>query len=54
MYALLEESFEMQRKTIEDVAAKQSKPLQTLKVDQELQSIGDLFSKDFLHKVFFS
>ena len=33
---------------IEDVAEKQTKSLQTLKIDQKLKSIGDLFSKDFL------
>ena len=34
---------------IEDVAGKQTKTLQTLNTDQQLRSVGDLFSKYFLY-----
>ena len=33
---------------IDDVTENQTKPLQTLNTDQQLKSIGDLFSKDFI------
>ena len=39
---------EKQRKATEDVAETQTKALQTLNTDQQLKSINDLFSKDFL------
>ena len=44
-----EDMAEKQRKTIEDVAKKQIKTLQIWKTDQQLKSISDLFSKDFLN-----
>ena len=34
---------------IEDAAGKQTKALQTLNTDQQLRSVGDLFSKYFLY-----
>ena len=44
-----EDTAEKQRKTIEDVAKKQIKTLQTWNTDQQLKSISDLFSKDFIN-----
>ena len=44
-----EDTAEKQRKIIEDVAKKQIKTLQTWNTDQQLKSISDLFSKDFLN-----
>ena len=38
---------EKQRGTIEEAAEKQKKYLQTLKTDQQLQLIDDLFTKTF-------
>ena len=37
-----------QQQTIADAAQKQIKALETLKTDQQLTSISDSFSKDFL------
>ena len=45
IYSPLEKAYEKQIKRIEHAAEKQTKYLQTLKTDQRLKSVGDLFSK---------
>ena len=43
----IKDASEKQRGTIEEAAEKQKKYLQTLKTDQQLQLIDDLFTKTF-------
>ena len=43
----IKDAAEKQRGTIEEAAEKQKKYLQTLKTDQQLQLIDDLFTKTF-------
>ena len=45
IYSPLEKAYEKQIKRIEHAAEKQTKYLQTLKTDQRLKSVGDLFAK---------